>query len=403
LGEFSKAETIYRGAVEKFPGNVVARNGLADVFAKQKKFREAEAIYRKTMELFPDDVFARNGLADVFAKQGRFDEAAAIYSGTLKDERFHGNVVARNGLADIFTKQRRFSNAEAIYRKTMGLFPDNAVARNGLADVFDKQGEFRNAEDIYRGTIRLFSDDVFARNGLADVVAKQGRLAEALEIIDQVVGHQGIKPYDIIATFIKVKILLKMEREPRKCSLLLIEALKQNDYSMIALRQLRIGFRGLPVSGKTLEIFDNLVAYRGSFSREQFEKSVDMLLNNPEIFREVKDPSPPHPARKPNPRSIPSQAPGEPATINAKEVLERISGVMINSDQGGFVSKLRAALEQLVQLEATQIRAVHERPQLNRILSLLASPPISSGRFKELNAAGLMKRAREKLIEALII
>jgi Flp pilus assembly protein TadD len=154
LHRLEEARAIAIGAVERFPENVVARNGLGEVLKAQGRLGEAEAIYRETVERFREDVVARNGLGEVLKAQGRLGEAEAIYRETV--ERFRENVVARTGLGEVLKAQGRLGEAEKIYEEAVERFPEAEVARTGLERVLKAQRRAlepvpESTEDITEG------------------------------------------------------------------------------------------------------------------------------------------------------------------------------------------------------------------------------------------------------------
>ena len=168
---------VYRETKARFPNDVFARNGLAEVLKAQNRFADAEVEYRETKARFPDNVVARNGLAGVLKAQHRFADAEAEYRETKA--RFPNNVVARTGLAEVLRAQHRFADAEVEYRETKARFPDNIFACNGLAEVLKAQGQLADAEAEYREAKARFPDNVVACNGLAEVLKAQGQIADA--------------------------------------------------------------------------------------------------------------------------------------------------------------------------------------------------------------------------------
>ena len=113
-GELTEAETLYRQTIADFPGDVVARNGLANVLQARGELTEAETLYRQTIANFPGDVVARCGLANVLQARGELTEAETLYRQTIAD--FPGDVVARNGLANICRKSGRLEEAKQLLR-----------------------------------------------------------------------------------------------------------------------------------------------------------------------------------------------------------------------------------------------------------------------------------------------
>ena len=167
LGHDERAVVAALEAVERFPDDDVARNGLADVLKARGDLDAAEATYRDTIEHFPDNVVARAGLAGVLKAGGDLDAAEATYRDTIGH--FPDNVVARNGLAEVLRARGDLDAAEATYRDTIEQFPDNVVARNGLAEVLRARGDLAAAEAAYCDALQRFPDDDYAQNGLAAV------------------------------------------------------------------------------------------------------------------------------------------------------------------------------------------------------------------------------------------
>ncbi|MFH1572784.1 MAG: tetratricopeptide repeat protein, partial [Acidobacteriota bacterium] len=69
------AETLYRETISRWPNDVVAHSGLAEVLKAKDDLTGAETLYRETISRWPDNVVAHNGLANVLRKQRRFAEA----------------------------------------------------------------------------------------------------------------------------------------------------------------------------------------------------------------------------------------------------------------------------------------------------------------------------------------
>ena len=151
-------------AVARFPEDVVARNGLAEVLKAQDRLEEAEAVYREAVARFPDDAFAHTGLAEVLKAQDRLQEAEAVYREAVA--RFPDNVVARTGLAEGLKAQGRLEEAEAVYRKAVARFPDNVFARAGLAGVLLAKGEVSEAAALYSAILSDDTDNEVAKRGL---------------------------------------------------------------------------------------------------------------------------------------------------------------------------------------------------------------------------------------------
>ena len=195
-GRSQDAVRLVLRAVQRFPDDVFARNGLAEALREAGKGQEAEQVYRETIERFPDNVVARNGLAEALREAGNLQEAEQVYRETI--ERFPDNAVARNGLAEALREAGKRREAEQVYRETIERFPDNVVAPCGLAETLRAASRSSEAEQVYRETIRRFPHSVTARCGLALTLHAKGRLVEAEHIYVEVL--RKIAPNDPYAT-----------------------------------------------------------------------------------------------------------------------------------------------------------------------------------------------------------
>jgi len=176
-GDGIAAMEVYRETKARFPDNVVARNGLAEVLKAQHRFADAEAEYREAKALFPDNVFARNGLAEVLKAQDRFVDAEAEYHEAKA--RFPDNVIARNGLAEVLKAQDRLVDAEAEYRELKVAYPMSFAPRNSLAWILKAQGRWDEAVVEYKEAIGLFPENVHLHMALGAALVESNRPAEA--------------------------------------------------------------------------------------------------------------------------------------------------------------------------------------------------------------------------------
>ena len=77
-GDTQAAEEAYREVIQRWPNEVVARNGLAEVLKARGDMQAAEEAYREVIQRWPDDAIARNGLANLLRQLKRWQEALVI-------------------------------------------------------------------------------------------------------------------------------------------------------------------------------------------------------------------------------------------------------------------------------------------------------------------------------------
>lgn len=116
-------------AWKRFPEDVVARTGLAEVLKAAKRYQEAETVYRETIRRFPEDVVARNGLADTLRRSGYFEDAEEQYRQTIDSGIF--DSVTLIALAHLVLRKGETGRVEALdlVNRTLALDPRNNYAR----------------------------------------------------------------------------------------------------------------------------------------------------------------------------------------------------------------------------------------------------------------------------------
>jgi len=174
--------------VTRFPENVVARNGLAEVLKSRGELPEAERLYRETVTRFPSDVVARTGLAEVLKSRGELPEAERLYREAVT--RFPSDVVARSGLAEVLKSRGELAEAERLYREAVTRFPSDVVARNGLANLLRQQRRFDEALELRPEPAQLKTRQDFINLHLRGMIfLSQGRLADAKLILERGLGQ----------------------------------------------------------------------------------------------------------------------------------------------------------------------------------------------------------------------
>lgn len=119
-GDFQKAETYYRKAIELSPGYTVARHWLALLLTNfGGRYSEAEAIYRRAAELDPLAANVHSNLAFVLSTQGKLEEAmsearkAIAINPDLIDGYENVGLLLLNGHGDIAESMRWLQQAAA--------------------------------------------------------------------------------------------------------------------------------------------------------------------------------------------------------------------------------------------------------------------------------------------------
>lgn len=76
--DWTKAETLYRLAVQAKPAFPEAWNGLGHSLKMQRRFADAVPAYRRALDLRPDFPQALEYLGEAYVEMGKGDEAKAV-------------------------------------------------------------------------------------------------------------------------------------------------------------------------------------------------------------------------------------------------------------------------------------------------------------------------------------
>lgn len=143
-----------------------------------KDFSKAEELYRKAIELDPDDAFAYNNLGNSLKNLKRYDEAEEFYRKAIEIN--PNNALVYYNLGITLDELRRYGEAEIVLRKAIELDPNYAIAYNNLGITLRNLKHYDEAEELYRKAIELDPNNVFPYNNLTLVLRLLGREMEAL-------------------------------------------------------------------------------------------------------------------------------------------------------------------------------------------------------------------------------
>jgi predicted Zn finger-like uncharacterized protein len=134
-GDLARAERLFKGALQKSPGNKDAQTGLADVARARKEPSEAIRLYQQVLNSNPDHVPALAGLADLKWEIGDRKGAIAAYKQVLqRDANGPHSERAKDRI-----KQGSSAGSGPAERPDDGRVPDDYV-HPGSVDTSDMPG-----------------------------------------------------------------------------------------------------------------------------------------------------------------------------------------------------------------------------------------------------------------------
>lgn len=182
VGRWPEAITAGERAVQLDPGDVDARDALANVLLRVGRAGEAAEQFEALSRLRPEAAAVRSNWCDALRQTGRLAEAILQGDAALRLRpdfpEAHGNL----GLA--LADAGRPAEAMAHYEAALRLRPGYVEVLNNLSVVLMNSGRLEEARVRIDEAVRLKPDYAEAHNSRGIIFAKLGRLAEAREAFE---------------------------------------------------------------------------------------------------------------------------------------------------------------------------------------------------------------------------
>ncbi len=193
VGNYAEAEDQCKLALQIAPGNIWARQRLADSYMAQGEFDQAITEYEKAVAASPDDVWPRLYLAKAYLAKGEIAEESEAYEKALAAYRqaftlAPGDSKVRDALlkaylilGDQYFEQDLLTQVLAVYESAIELDPDNAQTYWKLAEVHQTLGQMDEAIAVYTSVVERWPEraDVHFRLGQAYEVQGETEAAVA--------------------------------------------------------------------------------------------------------------------------------------------------------------------------------------------------------------------------------
>jgi Tfp pilus assembly protein PilF len=171
--DYNRAETLYRIALNRYPGNRDALRGIAALEWRRGDLDTAAATYNRLLQMDPEDATARAGLLALQKDKNPVNDESSI---KLLLQREPESVTLRSALGDIYARQQRWPEAQQSYFDAFARDKLNPDLAYNLAVSLDHIGEHKSALDYYRKAVEL-SGKSPARFAAADVQSRIQALA----------------------------------------------------------------------------------------------------------------------------------------------------------------------------------------------------------------------------------
>lgn len=197
LGDPSRAEAAYRGALAAVPGHAMAATNLGNMLFAAGRTAEAEALLRTALAAEPGVAGRSYNLANLLAATGRAAEAEALYREALRLDPHDAG--ASNNLGRALAAKGDHAGAVAVYERSLASEPTNAAAWHNLGLSLEALGRGAAAETAYRRAIDAAPGLAAPYNNLAILLYRRGDVAGARAMLERFVALGGRPHPDFVA------------------------------------------------------------------------------------------------------------------------------------------------------------------------------------------------------------
>ena len=198
LGEYDLA-VKYADTAEKYSRNLSEIQNLKGMsLISLGKIEEARIVFNGVLSKYPNDVNARFGLAEIDLYSGKTSSAEKRYTDALK--RDTTNRKALLSLALVAADQGNDAAAERYVNQALEYHSGEAEVHYLASYLAAKRGDIKVAEKRARSAVQIKGDYDKAYELLADILFSQGRYAEVIDICDFRIGRNRNLP---VAWYVK--------------------------------------------------------------------------------------------------------------------------------------------------------------------------------------------------------
>jgi tetratricopeptide (TPR) repeat protein/peroxiredoxin len=172
-----EAEEVFKEVAQKGKaGEVLGKEGLAAVYARQQKSERALQLVKEVEQKAPERAYIQVIKGDVLMGLEKKKEAEAAYkeAAVKKEAEPYQEGVRFNQAGRLYAKAGQFEKARALYDQALTIDPYYIEGTTNKGVTYEKEGKWDKALESYRQAMALDKTDMFA-----NVLAKK-----AQEMID---------------------------------------------------------------------------------------------------------------------------------------------------------------------------------------------------------------------------
>jgi Tfp pilus assembly protein PilF len=166
-GDFVKATTTYRKALEILPNDPRIHLNLAQAYAEAGNYQQAIGSYKRSIQLDPNQPLAYVNLGIAYAAQGDSKNAVAMYEAAIARNPYE--PLAYFNLGNIYLEQQQPRRAVELYQRAVSLDPSLALAHYYLARAYMLLRDYPKALEAVKRSLEFDSSRESARQMRRDL------------------------------------------------------------------------------------------------------------------------------------------------------------------------------------------------------------------------------------------
>ncbi|MBP5519988.1 MAG: tetratricopeptide repeat protein [Treponema sp.] len=187
LGEFDLAFQ-YLESAEKYEKNkpeIINLKGL--ILLALGKTTQARNLFNEVLKKYPNDIDAHFGLAEIELYDGKFSGAENQYIEALKRQNI--NRKALLSLALVCAETKRYSQSEKYLRQAMLYYSGEPEVHYLAAIIYTMKGDYADAEKHARIAVEIRGGYEQAYELLAQIIYLQHRYSEVVDLSDFIISR----------------------------------------------------------------------------------------------------------------------------------------------------------------------------------------------------------------------
>lgn len=165
-GKVTDAEkTFARLARGSGKAEILGKEGLAAVYAKQGKADKAMALASEVERKAPERAYAHVVKADIFYSQNRKKDAQVEYEAATKkkEAETYQQAVAYNKLGRLYASVKDYKTSRSLYEKAVALDPYYVEAMANKGVTYEREGKWDKALESYQQSQSVNRRDDYSR------------------------------------------------------------------------------------------------------------------------------------------------------------------------------------------------------------------------------------------------